>query len=51
MEKKHKEILHQKFSAQLAHKKIVCLNIPDEYEYMDEELIRILKESVGEYVP
>jgi predicted protein tyrosine phosphatase len=31
-------------------KDIVILDIPDEYEYMDEELIEILKASVLNYL-
>lgn len=35
MEKTHRNKLSQRFRAQLKGKKVVCLNIPDEYEYMD----------------
>jgi predicted protein tyrosine phosphatase len=31
-------------------KRIICLGIPDEYVYMDEELIEILKSSVSAYI-
>ncbi|WP_315796229.1 protein tyrosine phosphatase [Paenibacillus sp. BIC5C1] len=50
MEKKHVRRLKDKFSNKLINKRLVCLNIPDDYEYMDEELIEILKSRVSEYV-
>ncbi len=50
MEKKHQEILQNKFPNELQGKRIVCLNIPDEYVYMDEELVQMLKDSVEEYL-
>lgn len=31
-------------------KKMVVLNIPDEYEYMDETLIRLLEHRVGQFL-
>lgn len=50
MEKKHVRRLRERFSDELADKKIVCLNIPDEYEYMDSELCGILESSIYEYL-
>jgi len=37
VEKKHKIIIHQKYSEITREKEIVVLNIPDDYQYMDEE--------------
>ncbi|MFC8683555.1 low molecular weight protein tyrosine phosphatase family protein [Brevibacillus porteri] len=50
MEKKHVRRLQEKFSSELMDKRIFCLGIPDEYMYMDQELIEILKSSVSAYV-
>jgi len=50
MEKNHQEILVQKFPIEVAGKKIVCLNIPSGYRYMDEELVAMLKEGIKEYL-
>ncbi|MFS0915835.1 low molecular weight protein tyrosine phosphatase family protein [Brevibacillus sp. 179-C 1.1 NHS] len=50
MEKKHVRRLHEKFSSDLIDKSVICLCIPDEYEYMDEELIKTLKSSVSSYI-
>ncbi len=46
MEKKHRTKLAREFSIHLRDKRVICLNIPDKYGYMDEELIRILKEKI-----
>lgn len=50
MEKKHKRRLQERFGDILTHKKIVCLNIPDDYQFMDSELINILRSSVSEHI-
>jgi predicted protein tyrosine phosphatase len=50
MEKKHKEILLQKFNELVSYKTIIILDIQDEYSYMDEELISILQLSVQPYL-
>ena len=42
MEEKHKRRLKAEFSRLLNYKDIQVLDIPDEYQYMDEELIDIL---------
>ena len=47
MEQKHKNRLKADFSRLISHKAIYVLDIPDEYHYMDQELVEILKESVG----
>jgi predicted protein tyrosine phosphatase len=50
MEKKHKNRIQAKFPRLTEHKKIHILDIEDNYKYMDEELIEILKDSVGSYI-
>lgn len=47
MEDCHKERLKSKFSYDLIGKSLHTLNIPDEYGYMDGELVAELKLSVG----
>ena len=47
MEKKHKNRLVAKFNRLLEYKKIYVLNIPDEYAYMDPDLIEELDVIVG----
>jgi predicted protein tyrosine phosphatase len=50
MEKRHKQRLQEKFEQLLNDKKIVILDIEDNYQYMDEELIDMLKISVNPYL-
>ena len=51
MEQKHKQNIKEKFSKQLQHKKVIVLDIPDDYHYMDEALIEILKSALIPYLP
>jgi predicted protein tyrosine phosphatase len=50
MEKRHLGRLREKFAAELAGKPVVCLYIPDDYDYMDEELIDRLRGGVAPHV-
>jgi predicted protein tyrosine phosphatase len=50
MEKRHLSRLQHKFRDALAGKRVVCLHIPDEYEYMDEALIERLRGGVEPHV-
>lgn len=49
-EKKHLRRLREKYSDEISGKDIVTLNIPDDYEYMDEELQDVLRSYVEEYL-
>jgi predicted protein tyrosine phosphatase len=46
MEHKHKDRLQAMFNRPLFGKTVHVLDIADEYQYMDAELIKCLKESV-----
>lgn len=50
MEKSHKNKIAKKYSALLKGKKLAVLDIPDHYDYMDEDLIKILQARVPRYV-
>lgn len=50
MEKKHVRRLADKFGAQLRNKRVICLDIADDYTFMDEDLIAVLEARVEEYV-
>jgi predicted protein tyrosine phosphatase len=50
MEKAHRNKLSQKFRRYLNNKRIICLDIQDEYEFMDPVLITILKAKVGKFL-
>ena len=49
MEEKHKSRLKAEFTKLVKYKDIQVLDIPDEYQYMNEELVEIMKQSVGSY--
>ena len=46
MERAHRNFIRAHYPDIFADKKIVCLYIPDEYDFMQAELITILKERV-----
>ena len=50
MEQKHKNRLKADFSRLLEHKPLHVLDIPDDYQYMDPELIALLEDSVPGYL-
>lgn len=50
MEKKHKQRMMSKFPRLLEYKKIMVLDIADEYQFMDAELIDILSDVVGHHL-
>lgn len=50
MEQKHKNRLNAEFTRMLAHKPVHVLDIPDEYKYMDPELVQDLESTVGAYL-
>ena len=51
MERSHRSKLSRKFGRHLKKQRVICLNIPDEYVYMDERLIRLLKTTVPRHLP
>ena len=50
MEKKHMRRIQAKYSDIIAGKKLVCLYISDDYEFMDRELQELLRSYVDEYI-
>ena len=51
MEKAHRNKLQKRFKSDLKEARIICLNIPDEYEFMEEALVLLLKAKVGRFLP
>jgi predicted protein tyrosine phosphatase len=51
MERAHRSKLSAKFRRYLGDKRVICLEIPDNYAFMDPELIRLLKTRVAPYLP
>lgn len=49
MEPIHRKKLTARFASELKGKRIVCLHVPDDYEYMAPALIKLLEGRVGRY--
>jgi predicted protein tyrosine phosphatase len=50
MEKAHRNRLKQRFRAHLNGKQVICLDIADDYDYMQPELVTLLKAKVGKFL-
>lgn len=50
MEESHRDELASKYQELLKGKRLVCLDIPDHYMFMQPELIKLLKARVARYV-
>lgn len=46
MERTHRRKLQQRFQRHLRGARIICLDIPDDYAYMDARLITLLRRKV-----
>lgn len=51
MEAKHRDYIRDKFPEILERKRVVCLRIPDDFEYNDPDLIDLLKANLSPYLP
>lgn len=51
MERAHKEKLSRDFKPHLLGKRVVCLNIPDHYKFMDPALVQLLHAKVSGFLP
>lgn len=50
MEKRHRNIIQSRFKEIYQRKRIICLYIPDDFEFMDPELIVLLEQRVTPYL-
>ena len=50
MEKKHKQRILEKFETEASAKRIIILEIEDEYKFMDPELINLITLQVESYL-
>lgn len=50
MEKAHRNKLQRRFRAQLGGKRVICLDIPDDYDYMDPVLVALLRARVSKHL-
>ncbi len=46
MERAHQRRLNQRFARHLKGKKIVCLDIPDDFDFMDPQLVALIQARV-----
>jgi len=50
MERAHRAKLQRRFRAHLKRARIICLDIPDDYAFMQPELVALLEKKVGPYI-
>lgn len=50
MEKANRNKLSKRFRRPLKDKRVVCIDIPDDYGYLNPKLIRLLETKVGPYL-
>ncbi len=51
MERAHRTKMQDRFRRQMHGKRLICLNIPDDYEFMDPALIDLLEKLVSRHLP
>ncbi len=49
MEETHRSMLSKKFRPHLKDKRVICLDIPDQFDFMDPVLVRLLEAKVGPF--
>nr|WP_246558657.1 protein tyrosine phosphatase [Hymenobacter piscis] len=50
MERRHADLLRQKFPEELAGKRLVNLRIPDKFQFLDHLLLDLLRERLPEHL-
>lgn len=50
MEPRHSDVLRIRFGERLGTQQIHCLDIPDAYDYMSEELVTALRVAIGSFL-
>ena len=50
MERTHRAKLSKRFRAHIGGKRIVCLDVPDDYAYMDPALVALLQAKVPRHL-
>ncbi|WP_197338642.1 low molecular weight protein tyrosine phosphatase family protein [Ralstonia solanacearum] len=50
MERAHRRRLSRRFGPWLRGKRVVCLDIPDDYAFMQPELVALLERRAGPYL-
>ncbi|QQQ20160.1 low molecular weight protein tyrosine phosphatase family protein [Brevundimonas vitis] len=50
MERAHRAKLQRRFKAQLKRARVICLDIPDDYDFMQPELVTLLEQRVRRHL-
>ena len=50
MEKRHRHRLTQRFRKDLRGKRVICLDVPDNYAFMQPELVALLQRKVSPFL-
>lgn len=50
MEKQHRAKLQRKFRSALRGQRVICLDIPDDYAFMQPELVELLKVRMARHL-
>ena len=50
MERKHADLLHERFPEEAAGKKIITLRIPDDCAFMDSALVELLRTELATHL-
>ncbi|MEW5704402.1 MAG: phosphotyrosine protein phosphatase [Pseudomonadota bacterium] len=50
MEQRHRDVVRKRFRQELDARPVIVLGIPDDYEFMQEELVTLLKERVPQFL-
>jgi predicted protein tyrosine phosphatase len=50
MERAHRNRLSSRYKAWLNGKRVICLDIPDDYAYMQPELVTLLESKAGRFL-
>jgi predicted protein tyrosine phosphatase len=51
MERTHRSKVQNRFRRWLGGTRVICLDIPDDYEFMDPDLVRLLEIRVSRHLP
>jgi predicted protein tyrosine phosphatase len=51
MEKAHRAKVRRRFRNSLRSARLICLDIPDDYGFMDPALVELLEERLSRYLP
>ncbi|MDT7534520.1 low molecular weight protein tyrosine phosphatase family protein [Sphingobium sp. SA2] len=51
MEKMHRTKVQKRFRSSLNGKRMICLDIPDEFVFMDPALVALLEERLARHLP